>query len=72
VLLAAALQIAVVEVPFLQTAFGTASLGLAHWGVAVAMASVVLWFDELRKLIWRLRNRHGDAAGTLSASRAAR
>jgi Ca2+-transporting ATPase len=63
VLLAAALQIAVVEVPFLQTAFGTASLGLAHWGVAVAMASVVLWFDELRKLIWRLRNRHGDAAG---------
>jgi Ca2+-transporting ATPase len=58
VLLAAALQVAVVEVPFLQTAFGTASLGLAHWGVAVAMASVVLWFDELRKLIWRLRNRH--------------
>jgi P-type Ca2+ transporter type 2C len=56
VLLAAALQVAVVEVPFLQTAFGTASLGLAHWGVAVAMASVVLWFDELRKLIWRLRN----------------
>jgi Ca2+-transporting ATPase len=62
VLLAAALQVAVVEVPFLHTAFGTASLGLAHWGVAVAMASVVLWFDELRKLIWRLRNRHGDAA----------
>lgn len=47
------LQIAVVQVPFLQVAFGTASLDLAHWGVAVAMASSVLWFDELRKLVWR-------------------
>jgi magnesium-transporting ATPase (P-type) len=50
------LQIAVVQVPFLQAAFGTASLDLAHWGVAVAMASSVLWFDELRKLLWRVRH----------------
>lgn len=50
------LQVAVVQVPFLQVAFGTASLDLAHWGVAVAMASSVLWFDELRKLLWRVRH----------------
>ncbi|WP_419707234.1 cation-translocating P-type ATPase [Promicromonospora sp. NFX87] len=50
------LQVAVVQVPFLQVAFGTASLDLAHWGVAVAMASSVLWFDELRKLLWRARH----------------
>ncbi|MEE6283297.1 cation-translocating P-type ATPase [Georgenia sp. MJ170] len=47
------LQIAVVEVPFLQVAFGTAPLDLAHWLVAVAMASSVLWFDELRKIVLR-------------------
>jgi magnesium-transporting ATPase (P-type) len=55
--LGVALQVAVVQVPFLQVAFGTASLDLAHWGVAVAMASSVLWFDELRKLVWRSRHR---------------
>ncbi|MFJ3404851.1 cation-translocating P-type ATPase [Promicromonospora sp. NPDC090134] len=53
------LQVAVVEVPFLQVAFGTAGLDLAHWAVAVGMASSVLWFDELRKLVWRWRHRAG-------------
>ncbi|GAA4288181.1 cation-translocating P-type ATPase [Georgenia daeguensis] len=57
VALAFLLQIAIVEVPLLQTAFGTASLDLAHWAVCFAMASVVLWFDELRKLVWRARHR---------------
>ncbi len=47
------LQVLVVQVGFLQTAFGTASLDLTHWGVCVAMASSVLWFDEIRKLIRR-------------------
>ncbi|WP_020014879.1 cation-translocating P-type ATPase [Promicromonospora sukumoe] len=51
------LQVAVVEVPFLQVAFGTAGLDLAHWAVAVGMASAVLWFDEVRKLLWRVRQR---------------
>ncbi|TRW44836.1 cation-translocating P-type ATPase [Georgenia yuyongxinii] len=57
VALAALLQVAIVEVPFLQTAFGTASLDLAHWGVSVLTASAVLWFDELRKVVWRARQR---------------
>lgn len=55
VALGVVLQIAVVEIPFLNTAFGTVPLDLAHWGVAVAMASTVLWFDELRKLVLRGR-----------------
>lgn len=58
VLLAAALQLAVVELPLLQRAFGTASLGPVHWAVCIAMASIVLWFDELRKLFYRMRVRN--------------
>ncbi|CAN5346329.1 cation-translocating P-type ATPase [soil metagenome] len=46
-------QVAVVEVPALRTAFGTAPLDARHWLVCVAMASVVLWVDELRKLLGR-------------------
>ncbi len=53
VALAVVLQIAVVEVPFLQMAFGTTSLDPTHWAVTIAMASSVLWLDELRKLVLR-------------------
>ena len=48
-------QVLVVEVPFLQAAFGTASLDLGHLLTCTAMASSVLWFDEVRKLVSRLR-----------------
>ena len=50
-------QVAVVEIPLLQAAFGTASLDLAHWAIAVAMASVVLWAEELVKIVRRARSR---------------
>lgn len=53
IVLVVILQIAVVEVPFLQAAFGTKSLDLAHWGACVALASVVLWYDEIRKVVLR-------------------
>ena len=56
-------QVAVVEIPLLQTAFGTASLDLAHWAIAVAMASVVLWAEELVKLIRRAKSRPHDREG---------
>ena len=49
------LQLAVVEVPFLQVAFGTDSLDVAHWAVAVGLASLVLWVDELIKVVRRAR-----------------
>jgi magnesium-transporting ATPase (P-type) len=53
VLLSAVLQVAVVHLPFLNRAFGTAPLSLQQWLVCVAMASGVLWFSELRKCVHR-------------------
>ena len=44
------LQVAVVNLPFLNRAFGTVPLTLDQWAVCAAMASAVLWFSELRKL----------------------
>ena len=60
--LAVLLQIAVVELPLLRTAFGTAHLDAAHWAVCVGMASSVLWFDEVRKLMLRPGSRAASAA----------
>ncbi len=57
VLLGIVLQVAVVQVPWLQVAFGTASLDPGEWLVCVGMASVVLWAEEARKLVVRLRTR---------------
>jgi magnesium-transporting ATPase (P-type) len=48
-----ALQVAVVEVPFLNRAFGTTSLSGGDWLICAALASMVLWGDELRKLVLR-------------------
>jgi magnesium-transporting ATPase (P-type) len=47
------LQIAVVQLPFLNEAFGTAPLALTDWLVCVALASAVLWADEAKKLLER-------------------
>ncbi|HET6667403.1 MAG TPA: cation-translocating P-type ATPase [Intrasporangium sp.] len=47
------LQVLVVHVPFLQTAFGTESLSVGQWLVCLAMASMVLWLEELSKLARR-------------------
>jgi magnesium-transporting ATPase (P-type) len=65
ILLGVVLQVAVVEVPFLQVAFGTASMDLAHWGACVALASAVLWYDEVRKIVLRgLGRRHTSMAAS--------
>ena len=45
------LQVAVVHLPFLNVAFGTAPLTLEQWLVCAAMASGVLVHSELRKLL---------------------
>ena len=47
------LQVAVVNLEFLNLAFGTAPLAFDQWLLCTAMASVVLWFSELRKLAIR-------------------
>jgi P-type Ca2+ transporter type 2C len=41
------LQLLVVHVPLLNRAFGTTPLTGADWALCVALASVVLWADEL-------------------------
>ena len=61
--LAVVLQVAVVETPLLQTAFGTASMDVEHWVACVALASVVLWVEEVRKVVIRMRARLVERAG---------
>ena len=54
VALSGLLQVAVVNVGFLNLAFGTAPLSIDQWLTCAAMASVVLWYSELRKLVLRI------------------
>ena len=51
------LQVAVVHLPFLKIAFGTAPLALDQWLLCAAMASGVLIYSELRMLVSRIRGR---------------
>lgn len=51
--LSALLQVAVVQLPALNTAFTTTPLTLSQWLVCIGMASTVLWVSEIRKLILR-------------------
>ncbi|HZL05299.1 MAG TPA: cation transporting ATPase C-terminal domain-containing protein [Coriobacteriia bacterium] len=44
----------------MNTAFGTTPLGLGQWLVCAALASVVLWVEELRKVIIRARLRSAE------------
>jgi Ca2+-transporting ATPase len=50
-----ALQVFVVYVPFLQSAFGTVGLSGGDWVLCIAVASSVLWLRELGKVITRGR-----------------
>jgi Ca2+-transporting ATPase len=47
------LQVLVVQVPLLNQAFGTTPLSARDWALCTAMASSVLWADELKKLLVR-------------------
>ena len=47
------LQLAVVNLPLLNDAFGTAPLSAGDWALCAGMASSVLWVNELKKLIVR-------------------
>jgi magnesium-transporting ATPase (P-type) len=48
------MQIAVVHLPFLNDAFETTPLSVTDWLICTGLASVVLWADELKKLVERL------------------
>jgi Ca2+-transporting ATPase len=51
--LSALLQVAVVQLHFLNTAFTTTPLSLSQWLMCTALSSTVLWVSEFRKLILR-------------------
>ena len=53
VALSIVLQVAVIYVPFLQSAFSTVGLSLRDWLCCVAVASSVLWLRELGKFVTR-------------------
>jgi potassium/sodium efflux P-type ATPase len=55
--LSLALQIAVVQLPVLNDAFGTTPLAIGDWLLCAALASVVLWADEGKKLVERWLSR---------------
>jgi magnesium-transporting ATPase (P-type) len=61
VALSAALQVAVVEAPWLNEAFTTRPLSWQQWLVCTAMASAVLWASELRKLLRRMLGLNGGS-----------
>jgi magnesium-transporting ATPase (P-type) len=63
--LSLALQVAVVHVPFLNDAFDTTPLSLDDWLICFALASVVLWADEAKKVIERsVRRVQSERAAT--------
>jgi magnesium-transporting ATPase (P-type) len=47
------LQVAVVQLSYLNEAFGTIPLSLGDWLLCAALASIVLWADEAKKLVER-------------------
>ena len=55
--LSVVLQIGVVHLGFLNTAFATVPLSRHQWLICIAMGSAVLWFSELRKLVTRSLHR---------------
>ena len=50
------LQVAVTHIGQLESLFDTEPISLNEWLVAIGVASTVLWFEEVRKLIKRRRN----------------
>jgi P-type Ca2+ transporter type 2C len=56
--LSAALQVVVVHLPLLNRAFGTVPLSGGEWLFCSAVASLVLWVDEFKKLIAGFVTRH--------------
>jgi len=56
------MQLAALDVPALQAAFGTVALTLADWGVCTAVASTVVVARELLKWHWRRVDRSASRA----------
>jgi Ca2+-transporting ATPase len=54
VALSVVLQVAVIYVPFLNTAFDTTPIAPMDWALCIAAASLVLWVEEIKKFILRV------------------
>lgn len=63
------LQVAVVYVPFLQNAFGTAALTSWDWLGCAVVASSVLWLTELSKVVGRTMGTNTPVGSTVRARR---
>ena len=61
-----ALQVAVTHVSFMQSLFDTTHISNEQWLVCIAVASSIVWVEELRKLIHRivLKNRASSITPT--------
>jgi Ca2+-transporting ATPase len=57
ILLSLLLQVAVVYLPLLESAFSTVPLGITDWLLCLGVASMVLWGRELTKLAMRRLSR---------------
>ena len=56
--LSCALQVGMVQIPFMNNAFDTSPLPPQQWLLRVWLASIVLWADEARKLVGRRLHHH--------------
>ena len=55
ILISVALVLIIVELPPAQKVFATISLSLGEWTAVVAIGASILFFEEARKLIFRLK-----------------
>jgi P-type Ca2+ transporter type 2C len=62
------LQVLVVHLPLLNRAFGTTPLSAGDWARCFAMASLVLWADELKKLLMRWLPRRAEPEASMNES----
>ncbi|MDA2972866.1 MAG: cation transporting ATPase C-terminal domain-containing protein, partial [Actinomycetota bacterium] len=56
------LQLGVTHVGFMQRLFDTTSISGTQWLIAIAVASSVLWLEELRKLFVRRNSPNNKGA----------
>ena len=48
------LQVAVVELSWLNLSFGTTPMSLPQWLACIGMGSLVLWYGEIEKFIAKM------------------
>lgn len=51
------LHIFLVYNPFMQKHFNTTSLSIGEWGMVILIASTIVWVEEIRKFIYRLKHK---------------